>query len=451
MTTDSSATRKLTRAIATAQPSNIPTPVMRHALRTLVNFVGCAAGGSQHEMVERTEKAMLPQSGPGESCVIGRATRTAAVTAALLNGIAGAVNAFDDTHAEAIIHPGPPVAAALVAISGGMGKPITGKAFLLAYAWGLELACRLSKATSVAPAEGAMGWSQTGIAAPAGAAAACAKLLGLTEQEIGWAIGIAASQSSGLRVAHGSMAMHLAPAQAAATGAQAALLAQAGVTGPETALEGRYGFLELFARRASMDHLIAGIGSHFELLSNTFKAYPCGIVIHAVIDACLALRAKGGFVIEDIRELRMTVPPATKALTDKPQPDGVFAAQVSSQHWAAVSLLHGAAGIAQGQPSVIEDPEIIRLRGLCRITELPEMAADAAEVTLLLADGRIIHQRIDHYLGSLANPLGEDGLSRKFMAQAVPVIGDDAAMTLLDRCWGLPENTDVRHIWSGTP
>lgn len=440
-------TRLIARAVASARTEDIPDAVMRHALRTFVNFVGCAVGGSRHEMAERTEQAMLPLAANGECRVIGRPTRTTAVTAALLNGIVGAVNAFDDTHAEAIIHPGPPVGAALVAISGAIARPVRGDAFLLACCWGLEIACRLSKAISVAPAAGPMGWSQTGVGGTAAAAAACANLLGLDEERTLWAIGTAASLSSGLRVAHGSMAMHLAPAQAAATGVQSALLAQAGVTGPTAAIEGRYGFFELFADTASMDHLLSGLGTRFELLDNTFKAYPAGIVIQAVIDACLALRPAEGLAPEQIVAVLLEVPSVTAALTDRPNPSGLFEAQVSSQHWAAATLLQGAAGLEQAQLSTIEDPAVAQVRSRCRMIERPDLDADAAIVSVELADGRRLQAKIDHYLGSLARPLDDDGVSRKFLSQAIPLMGEPEARALLDRCWGIPRRPDVRSIW----
>jgi 2-methylcitrate dehydratase PrpD len=155
-------TRALASAVASSRPDDLRDAVARHALRTFVNFVGCAVGGSRHEAVECIERAIKSRFGVGNSCIIGRAACTEVLTAALLNGAAGAVNAFDDTHAEAVIHAGPPVGAALVALASGFGTPVRGDAFLNANAWGVELACRLSRAISISPAETDMGWSQTG-------------------------------------------------------------------------------------------------------------------------------------------------------------------------------------------------------------------------------------------------------------------------------------------------
>lgn len=437
----------LARIVAASSYEGLSDAVAGHSLRTFVNFAGCAMGAADHEMVRATERAMAAPDAAGSCHVIGRPMRTSAVVAALINGVAGAVNAYDDTHAEAIIHPGPPVGAALVAASGIAGSPVSGREFLLANAWGVEIACRLSKAISVGPAKAPMGWSQTGICAPAGAAAACARLLRLDEDRTARAIGIAASSASGLRAAHGTMAMHLAPAQAAMTGVQSALLAQAGVTGPENVFEGRYGFFELFGEIAHPAYLVDGLGARFELLSNMFKAYPAGIVIHAVIDACLELGGGRPFTPDEIAGVRMEVPAATKALCDRPAPHGVFEAQVSAQHWAAGTLLRGSAGLGLLDPAAISDPAITALRQRCKMVERPDMPADSAIVTLALADSSSRQACIDHYRGALERPLDEAAISRKFLDQATPVAGEAVARRFLDACWSIPDQDDVRPIW----
>ena len=104
------------------------------------------------------------------------------------------------------------------------------------------------------------------------------------------AIGIALSQAAGFRAMHGGLCTPLMPAQAAQTGLRAALLAQAGFTSSPTALEGRYGYLSVFSEQPDLDALTGGLGERFEILRNTYKPYPCGIVIHPIIDACPDLR-----------------------------------------------------------------------------------------------------------------------------------------------------------------
>jgi 2-methylcitrate dehydratase PrpD len=261
-------------------------------------------------------------------------------------------------------------------------------------------------------------------------------------------IGIAACLSSGLRAAHGTMTMHLVPAQAASLGVQAALLAQSGFTGPEDILEGRHGYLSIFAIAPHTPSLSMGLGTRFELLANTFKAYPCGIVIHPVIDACLSLRSTDATIAERIEILELFISEATARLADRPNPRNEFEAQVSVQHWAAAALLQGTAEIAQGRQSVIDNVKVRDLRVRCRLTVVPEMAVDAAAVRLVLRDGGEIDCRTAHCKGSLANPLSGDALEEKFMNQSVPVLGVDAARTLLERCRSIPMIDDIGLVWS---
>jgi len=444
--TDLPSVKDLAGFVARAQFESLPDPVIDHALLTFVNFIGCAAAGSTHEALAAAAHAL---GSGGHSRVIGRDAGYAPAVAALLNGIAGAVNAFDDTHSEAMVHPGTPVGAALVALASASDRPVSGRDFLTAYAWGIEIACRLSKAISVAPAVSDLGWSQTGIAASVGVSAACARLLGLPERETIWALGTAATQASGLRAAHGSMAMHLAPARAAACGLEAACLAQAGFTGPEHGIDGKMGFFSLFAQHANPASLFANLGTHFELQSITFKPYPCGIVIHAVIDACIALSMTPGLVTGAIAELILEVPVVAATLADDPHPAGVFAAQVSLQHWAAAALLRGTAGLAEGTAQAISDPDIAAVRGRCKVVVRGTLASDAAVVRLRFVDGRRREVAISHCTGSLANPMTRDGIAAKFLSQATLALGVDETRRLHDASWHVPLTEDVRFIWTG--
>lgn len=442
-------TRRLAAVVASARPQDIPQPVLEHGLRALVNFVGCALGGAQHEATDLAETATGPHGGP--STVIGRTVRTTPTVSALLNGLAASAYAFDDTYAHAIVHPGAPVGAALVAACGAAGSEVSGDEAVVAFCWGLEVTCRVAKALSAAPAQGELGWSLTGVAGAIGAAATCAKVLKLPETETTWALGTAAALAGGLRVSHGYMAMHLPPAQAGATGVQAALLARSGFTGPDRGLEGRFGLMELFAHKSAIEHLTDGLGERFELSHNMFKAYPCGIVAHAVIDACLALRDSGDFDAGAIREVELEVPSVSAALADRQQPTDETEALVSLQHWAAVTLMTGRAGVPEGLASMVRDAQVASLRARCSVRVDAQMSPGGARVGVTFNDGRHLQAGVEQHLGSLGRPLGETELSRKFLSQAVPLLGGAAASKVLERCWTLRALTDVREIWPTRP
>lgn len=381
-------------------------------------------------------------SGPGAATVVGRSLRLDPVRAAFVNSLAGSVHAFDDTHAHSIVHPGTPVVAAALAAAGARKKPATGAQFLNAVAWGLEITCRVSRAISE---DMPMAVSQTGTVATLGAALSAGLLLDLDSRRLGHAIGIAAASASGIRAGHGTTTMHLLPARAASNGVEAAMLAAAGCDSSDESLVGKHGFFAAFGRHETIAaNLTHGLASRFELEANTFKPYPCGVVVAPVIDACLALRASLGDVSKQLQDIVLVVAPASAELADRTQPVTETEAQVSLQHWAAAALLTGKAGLAQGElPYVTGNGEVTRLRGMCRIRKDASLHTGQSRVTLRFENGDSQTAIVDHAVGSLTNPMSDDQLDQKFIDQATRTIGSGGAVRALAACRALGEAPDA--------
>jgi 2-methylcitrate dehydratase PrpD len=222
-------TRELARWAIRTSHHDLPANVRKEATRTLLNYVGVAVGGSHHETVDIAVSALSPFSGPPQATLLGRRERFDVMTAAFVNGVASHVFDYDDTHLKTIIHPGGPVISALLALA--EYHPIDGKPFLNALVFGVETTLRIGNA--VYPDHYDRGWHITGTAGPFGAAVAAGKVLGLDEQRMVWALGLAASQPVGLRESFGSMNKSFNPGRAASNGAFAALLAAKGFTSSE--------------------------------------------------------------------------------------------------------------------------------------------------------------------------------------------------------------------------
>src|SRR5262245_29742083 len=244
---------RLADYIVAARPEDLPEAVRREALRSFVNIVGCTLGGAKHDVIGLTDDVLSEFSGPPQATLLGRARRADVLHAALINCFGSSINAFDDTHEQAVVHPSGPVAAAILAIS--ERKRVAGPQFLLAFILGVEAVCRLSKAISVPPAKGIFAWSQTGVTAGIGATVAAGKLLELDPSRMRHAIGIALSQASGFRAMFGSMCSSLMAAHGAQTGLRAAILAERGFTSSDGALEGPNGFLQVFAEQPDFSAL----------------------------------------------------------------------------------------------------------------------------------------------------------------------------------------------------
>jgi 2-methylcitrate dehydratase PrpD len=434
--------RRIADYAVAAQPGDLTEPVRREALRSFVNIVGCTLGGAHHDVIGLADDVLSEFSGPPQATLLGRSRKADVLHATLVNCFGSSIHAFDDTHAQAVVHPSGPVAAAILAMS--ERRRIAGPQFLLAFVLGVEAICRLSKAISVPPAKGVFAWSQTGITAGIGAAVAAGKLLDLDSNRMRHAIGIALSQASGFRGVFGSMCSSFMTAHGAQTGLRAAILAERGFTCSEASLEGPNGFLDVFAQQPDHSALTDGLGTRFEILRNTYKPYPCGVVIHPIIDACLELRRTHEIDPEQIAAVSARVAPNALALTDRRYPKSDLEARVSLQHWVAICLIRGTARIEDmDTEGAVRNPAIVRFQDKVETVSDDSMATDGTEVTVKLQDGRSFVSRIEHCIGSASCPMTDGDLEQKFTGLAEGVIGPHRTRQVMKMCWGVEGLPDV--------
>src|SRR4249919_2838968 len=286
MTAHMSETKALASYVVDNQLEDIPTDVLHEARRAIVNYMGCAVGGAPHPAMDITLRALGPYAGKPTSSVLGRIERIDPLHASLLNGISSHVHDYDDTTPKNYSHPSSPVASALFAYASA--NRVSGRDLMLAFILGFEAESRVANA--VYPAHYDVGWHITGTSGVFGAATAIGRLLGLSVQQMIWAIGLAATQAAGLREMFGSMGKAFHPGRSAQSGYMGALLAQAGFTSGEYGIEGPRGFASVTAREFDLARVTTGFGSDFGLRRNTYKPFPCGIVIHPTIDACIQIQ-----------------------------------------------------------------------------------------------------------------------------------------------------------------
>ena len=276
-------TKKLAHYIVSAQSADLSAPVRKEAARTLLNWVGCTVGGSRHETVAVVVSALAPFSGPAQASILGRHERFDIMNAALINGISSHVLDYDDTHTRNIVHPAGPVISAILALS--EHRPVSGRDFVTALVVGVDVECRIGN--SVYPKHYDVGWHITGTAGVFGAAAASGRLLGLSEQQMLWAIGLAATQPVGLQEMFGSMTKSFHPGRAAQNGLTAAILASKGFTSSEQSLEAKYGWVNAVSTAHDYGYITNKLGQAFEISNNTYKPFACGVVMHPTIDGSI--------------------------------------------------------------------------------------------------------------------------------------------------------------------
>lgn len=425
-------TRTLARYLVNSRWEGIPGPVRHEASRALLNWLGCAVGSCRHETVERALAAVRPHGGPPQAAVLGRPERLDILHAALVNGIGSHVLDFDDTHARAI-HPSAPVLPALLALS--EWRPVTGAELLHAFVLGVEAEERVG--LSVFPEHYDAGWHITGTAGVFGAAAAAGKLLRLDEQQMRWALGIAATQSAGLQEMFGSDCKSLHPGRAAQNGLTAALLAAQGFTSSERAIEAPRGFARVLSTKFDPEVITSGLGSRYELLSNMYKPYACGLVVHAAIDGCIELCREHRLAPAAIDAVELSVSPLVLRLTGHREPQTGLEGKFSVYHAVSAAIVHGAAGEAQFSTSCVRDPAVIALRRRVSAREDPAIGRTEARVTIRTRDGRRLERHVEHALGTLARPMSDADLERKFRGLVAGVLPAARLEQSIELCWGM--------------
>ena len=435
-------TRTLAKFIVNHRYAGIPRPVRHEAARSFLNWVGCAVGASRHETVERALAALSEFSGPREATVLGRGDRLDVMLAALMNGTTSHTFDFDDTHLKTIIHPSGPVASAILALA--EREPMNGNEFLHAFILGVEAECRIGNA--VYPSHYDVGWHITATAGVFGAAAAAGRLLGLNEQQMVWALGIAATQSSGLREMFGTMGKPMHPGLAARNGLMAALLAAKNFTGAERGIEGRRGFASVLATARNYAEITERLGETWEISLNTYKPFACGIVEHPAIDGCIQLRNEHQLKGEDIESVALKVHPLVLELTGRKTPRAGLEGKFSIYHSTAVAVIHGAAGEAQYSYEAVRAPKVIALRDRVTATVDQAMHEDQVRIAIKLKNGKTLDKYIEHAVGSLDKPMNDADLEAKFRGQCAGILSGPETEKLIRLCWGVEKLKDVAEV-----
>ena len=419
------------------ESGRLPNDVMHEARRAFLNITGCMIGAAQLVTVDIAAKALTPLSESRNAALVCRGQRTDILTAALVNCLASTVRAFNDTYEGTLAHPSGPAAAAGLALAEFVH--VSGTHLLTAFALGVESACRLAKVATANDGRNNIGWCATSITGGIGAAVTAGHILGLGEAAMHHAIGIALSQASGFRATQGSMNHDMIHAWPATAGLKAALLAKQGFTSALQPIEGHFGFLSVFSKDPDTGALTDGLGEDYEMLRNTYKPYPCGVVINPVIDACLELRRVHDISSREILRVTVTVSPQSVAICDRPLPQTSSQAVVSLQYWAAVALHRGHASLPDLDESAVADDVIRQLQARILLKSDPQLAPSAAVVALETSRGSTKDIRVNECIGSRAKPLTDDQLDLKFLGQATPVVGEVRARVLADMIWRLDE------------
>lgn len=442
--------REFVRALRASASRPLPAAVARAASLHFVDAlgVGLAAAGSPVGAPYRDAGRQLAGGGP--SSVFGMASGAAAADAALVNGGLMHSLEFDDTHTGSIMHGSSVIAAA--ALAAAESRSASGAALLGAYARGWEALALFGLA---APGRfHAKGFQATSVAGAPAAALVAAELGALSEDQTVAALGISLSQASGVMefLSNGSSVKSLHSGWAAHGGVLAALLARAGMTGPETSLEGRWGLFRQFAGDEGAPErfrsLLGDLGNRWHLPDAAFKFNPCCHYLHPFIEAA-GLLAERGVRAADVKAIVCEVPAGAAPVICEPwervlDPADGHAARWSLPITVAARLLDGKVDLATfehaASPAVRALAKKIRWVPLAN-ARFPERFE--AVVACELASGRTETVRIDDVDGNHTRPPAPERVLAKFRANAARSLAPDAVEALAQAAESLATAPDL--------
>ena len=412
------ATRVLARYAVNLRYRDIPPEVISRAKDCLLDTITVALYGSTKPWSRSVAGFVKGLGLSGRSTVLGERRRVPAHLAALANGTMAHAFELDNVRQPgAGVHPG--AAGFLPALAVAEAQRADGKSFLTSFVAACEVMSRIGVAAGNALEK--RGFHAPGLTGTFGAAVAAGRLLGLDEDKMVHALGIAGSYSGGLmefsRCREGAMIKRLHLGKAADGGVTAASLASRGFAGPESVLEGEFGFCRAFSDSPDLSRLTYRLGRDFESLNICIKRYACHINAHAPIEALEKLSGQNGFDPSDVREI--AVGGIEKLVTHHAiyQPKDLTAAQYSIPFCVALSLYRDPRDPDSFADKRISDGKILALMRRVRLRvdrEIEEKGWDrAARVALSLKDGRRPSALVIHFRGTPRNPMSESELTEK--------------------------------------
>jgi 2-methylcitrate dehydratase PrpD len=421
------ASRQLASFAAALTLDAVPTDVRARARTCIADTVACGVHGSRFEWSRAMADYARRYGAQGPCTLFGVGDRVQAPFAALANG--AAVHAFEQDSLRfpgAGVHPGAALVPTLAAVCEETGAD--GATALRAFVAGCEVLFRIGAASHHSSEK--LGFHAPGLTGVYGAAVAASVVYGLAGPAIANAMGIAGSMSAGLlafsKAREGAMVKRLHMGRASEAGVLAARLAQSGWTGPETVLDGRFGYLEVYCRDGDPSLLTADLGRAWETRKICLKRYACHVTAQAPVQALRELMREHALVGSDVAGITLDCPPKVASHHDIREPADVMQAQYSVPFCLALALFRDPLDPAAFDASAMRDP---RIAEACRNVQL-RPAQDlptswSARLQVRLHDGRVLEREAAAFKGMPQDPL-TPGEERERFELLCASVGDRA-------------------------
>jgi len=402
---------------------DIPGPAVEAAKKDVLDSLATALGGSAQAGVAELVDMVREWGGNEQSTVIAYGIRCPAPDAAQVNGTMIHALDYDDGHQVAQVHIGCVAVSTGFAVAERMGGK-NGRELITALTLGSDFMARLGLASRPGSSLIESGWHPTALFGYLGAAAMAGRLMGLDEEKMVNALGIAYHQCAGNSqcVNDGALTKRMGPGLAARGGITAALMAERGITGARNILEGEYGMYQQYhGGDYDAKILTADLGKRFEVVNIGDKPYPCCGFTHAFIDAVLSLRSKHDIDMEQVSSItafggqtayEICVPPEVKCT-----PRNTIDAQFSVPWSIATALVRGRVSLEDFTVAAIKNEDVLRIsRKVTGVLDpaLSRHGVGPGRVKIVMKDGTEYSEEVEHCLGSVERPMTFDDCAAKF-------------------------------------
>ncbi len=458
------ATAAVTDFILNTTIEDFPEALLAEGRRCVTDGVGVILAGSVDDCSRLVQDQIAVQGGSPEASVLGPSElRAPASLAARANGTAGHALDFDDTQLSnapdrifgLLTHP--TVAPLAAGLAMAEREDASGAGLLEAFLVGFEVECKISEA--IHPRHYGEGFHSTATVGTLGAAATAAKLARLDREQLGMALGIAASLASGIRLGFGTMTKPLHAGRAAENGILAVDLAARGYTSGHDALEATWGFFRVFGGGFDPDRL--NLGDPYTLLDPgvSVKMFPCGSLSHPSLAALLEWIRTEDLAPADIEGITFRAGRNILNPLRYLDPQNPLEGKFSIPFLLASAVLRRRVGIAEFSDDFVRSPEVVSMMRRVSVEFDPEIDARGYDrmrsaMDLRLRDGREITVEADVYPGGPERPLTREELRQKFRdcaAQALPSDRAEEALAGVERVDEIPRVADFLSTMSGIP
>ena len=438
----------LTRALAdqarALQIDDIPEAVRIWTRQCVLDYIGCGIAGASDELVGILLAEMMEQGGTEAASILGHSARLPVTSAAIVNGAAAHALDFDDVNIALPGHPSVAILPALLALAQQRGS--TGAEVLTAFVAGYELQCRIGQ--TIAPGHyDVMGFHATATVGSFGAAAACAHLLGLEVDQFATALGIAGTQSAGLKSMFGTMCKPLHAGKAAYHGLVAAKLAARGFTSRADVIECAQGFARTHSPDFNPNRAFDTPPGGWWIGNNLFKYHASCYMTHAAIEAARKLRERHGFSPDQVDRVDVRIDEASDRICNIPAPRTGLEAKFSLRLTTAMGLAGvDTSCLSSYSEAVAADPMLIGLRDKVKLDFRGDLSSTFTEIDVSLQDGSKFTAQ--HDAGIPAADVFQQGkrLEAKFTALVEPVLDTGRTGRLIAEIGRLDLLPDVRTI-----